>query len=160
MISWATKQPEMNRKEILNTTLFQFPKFNIFVELQRKNNLRIPPLYAKNGGNRSFSYSGNISVHEWHRQSNFLWSIDLYLDSVFLSNLIMIHVRDVINTPINEGNHKTFAKSLCQSVQKKFILIIILVFLCEKAGVTCIHSQTYLSEGQEIDRRSKLPREV
>ena len=72
----------------------------------------------------------------------------------------MIHVRDVINTPINEGNQKPLANSHCKSVRKMFILIIIPAFLCKNAVVTCIHSHRTLSEGQEIDRRSKLLREV
>ena len=68
----------------------------------------------------------------------------------------MIHVRDVINTPFNEGNQKTFSESHSQPLRKKFVLISILAFRCKKAWITCIGFHRTLSEGQEIDIRSKL----
>ena len=68
----------------------------------------------------------------------------------------MIHARDVINFEIIEGVQKTFAGDHFEPDQKRFIPIIFLASLGQKAGVQCISFHRSLSEGQEIDIGSKI----
>ena len=68
----------------------------------------------------------------------------------------MIHVRDVINFNINESVQKPFAYDHFKLVQKATILIVVLGSICQVTKVLGIRFHRTLSEGQEIDRRSKM----
>ena len=68
----------------------------------------------------------------------------------------MIRALDVINFEIIEGVQKTFAGDHFEPDQKRFIPIIFLASLAQKADVQCISFHRSLSEGQEIDIRSKI----
>ena len=68
----------------------------------------------------------------------------------------MIHVRDVINFNINESVQKPFAYDHFKLVQKASILIVVLGSICQITKVLDIRFHRTLSEGQEIDRRSKM----
>ena len=68
----------------------------------------------------------------------------------------MIHARDVINLDIFEGVQKTFARSHHLPVPKMFISTSILAFQHLEADAQCIDFYRTLSEGQEIDIKSKF----
>ena len=68
----------------------------------------------------------------------------------------MIHARDVINFQIIEGVQKTFAGDHSELDKNKTILIIFLASLDQNTDVQCVDFQRTLSEGQEIDMRSKF----
>ena len=68
----------------------------------------------------------------------------------------MIHVRDVINSSINESVQKTFAGDHFEMVHKTWILIVFLGSLHLRAEVQRMSFHRTLSEGQEIARRSKF----
>ena len=86
--------------------------------------------------------------------------LGLHLISEFSNRLGMNHARDVINGFIIESVQKTFARDHFELVQKIFISIIFMGSLGLNTDVCCIDSQKILSEGQEIDIRSKLLRRV
>ncbi len=68
----------------------------------------------------------------------------------------MIHAHDVINFEIIEGVQKIFARDHFELDQNKIISIIFLASLDQNTDVQCVDSQKSLSEGQEIDIRSKF----
>ena len=68
----------------------------------------------------------------------------------------MIHIRDVINSSINESVQKTFAGDHFEMVHKTWILIVFLGSLHLRAEVQRMSFHRTLSEGQEIARRSKF----
>ena len=71
---------------------------------------------------------------------------------------LWIHARDVINFQIIEGVQKTFAGDHFELDKNKTILIIFLASLDQNTDVQSIDFQRTLSEGQEIDIRSKVVR--
>ena len=71
-------------------------------------------------------------------------------------SLSMIHARDVINFQIIEGVQKFFAGDHFELDKNKIILIIFLASLDQNTDVQCVDFQRTLSEGQEIDIRSKF----
>ena len=68
----------------------------------------------------------------------------------------MIHAHDVINFEIIEVVQKIFAGDHFELEQNKIILVIFLASLDQNTDVQCVDFQRTLSEGQEIDIRSKF----
>ena len=82
--------------------------------------------------------------------------LGLHLNYEFSNSLGMNHARDVINGFIIESVQKTFARDHFELVQKIFISIIFLGSLGLNTEVFCMDFRKTLSEGQQIDRRSKI----
>ena len=76
-----------------------------------------------------------------------------YIDLYFLN---INHTRDVINLMMNKGVQKPIADYHFARTQKIWIFIVILSFAPVNADGLCIDFYKTLSEGQEIDRRSKI----
>ena len=82
--------------------------------------------------------------------------VGLHSNYIPIYFLIMSHTHDVINLNGNKGVQKPFAECHFAMIQKNFILIIILVSSPIDVDVLSIDFHRTLSEGQEIDRRSKF----
>ena len=76
----------------------------------------------------------------------------MHLNSNFSLILSMIHVRDVINSSINESVQKTFAGDHFEMVHKTWILIVFLGSLHLRAEVQRMSFHRTLSEGQNFSR--------
>ena len=82
--------------------------------------------------------------------------VGLHSNYIPIYFLIMSHTHDVINLNGNKGVQKPFAECHFAMTQKICISIIILGFSSIDVDVLRIGFHRTLSEGQEIDRKSKF----
>ena len=121
-----------------------------------KSTLRIPPLYAKIAGNRTFLNFKIFTAHTHSVCVRFVSIVDLHLKFQFLVISSMSHNRDVIKIKIKKDDQNMFPGH----IQK---LVTYFSFLnkkspneCKEECYVCHCFSKILSDSQEIDHKSKL----